>query len=125
MAANPSLERHPSLDDWLGIGADGRVRAIGHGRKTDMTSAEALAVGTKAKPTTVEHADAAEPNGLRVGERVSVAPDDYGRFPVEGTVVSSSAQHIAIRRNDPVACDVVVHFPRAGFVVTKTEQAGA
>ena len=26
MAANPSLERHPRLDDWLSIGADGRVR---------------------------------------------------------------------------------------------------
>jgi len=25
--ANPSLERHPQLDDWLSIGADGRVRA--------------------------------------------------------------------------------------------------
>ncbi len=24
--ANPSLDRHPQLDDWLGIGADGRVR---------------------------------------------------------------------------------------------------
>jgi CO/xanthine dehydrogenase Mo-binding subunit len=26
MASNPSLERHPRLDDWLSIGADGRVR---------------------------------------------------------------------------------------------------
>jgi nicotinate dehydrogenase subunit B len=26
MAANPSLERHPRLDDWLSIGADRRVR---------------------------------------------------------------------------------------------------
>lgn len=26
MATNPSLERHPRLDDWLSIGADGRVR---------------------------------------------------------------------------------------------------
>ena len=92
---------------------------------TDMTSAEALAVGTKALPTTAVHADPADPNGLKPGDRVGVAPDDYGRVPVAGDVVSSSAQHVAIRRRDPVAGEVVVHFPRAGFVVAKAEQAEA
>jgi hypothetical protein len=44
-------------------------------------------------------------------------PDDYGRIRVSGEIVALSAQHIAIRRNDPAAGDVVVHFPRAGFLV--------
>ena len=26
-------------------------------------------------------------------------------------------QHIAIRRHDPIAGEIVVHFPRAGFLV--------
>jgi hypothetical protein len=42
-----------------------------------------------------------------------------------GELVSSSAQHVAIRRRDPVAGEVVVHFPRAGFVVARAGAAGA
>ena len=62
---------------------------------------------------------------VTTAREVTVAPDDYGRFPVEGVLLSSSSQHVAIRRRDPVAGDLVTHFPRAGFVVTKAEQAEA
>jgi hypothetical protein len=44
-------------------------------------------------------------------------PDDYGKVKVSGEIVALSPQHIAIRRHDPLAGDVVVHFPRAGFLV--------
>jgi len=44
-------------------------------------------------------------------------PDDYGKVRVAGEIVALSAQHIAIRRHDPRAGKVVVHFPRAGFLV--------
>jgi glutathione S-transferase len=114
------LEPFGRLREW-----DARIRALGHGRKSDLTSAEALAIGTRAAPATPVRADPAEPNGLKPGDRVTVAPDDYGRVPVAGEVVSSSAQHIAIRRRDPVAGEVVVHFPRAGFAVAKAEQVEA
>ena len=43
--------------------------------------------------------------------------DDYGRDPIKGTLVASSARSIAIRRSDPAVGEVVVHFPRAGFWV--------
>jgi glutathione S-transferase len=118
--AGELLAAFPKLRSW-----DARMRAIGHGRHTDMTSASALAVGTAAVPTTAQRADPADPNGLQPGDRVTVAPDDYGRIPVMGELVSSSAQHVAIRRRDPVAGEVVIHFPRAGFVVAKGEQAKA
>ena len=55
--------------------------------------------------------------GRKPGDRVQVMPDDYGKIPVQGTIVSLSAQHIAIRRKDERAGEVVVHFPRAGFLV--------
>jgi len=48
---------------------------------------------------------------------VVVTPDDYGRIPVAGEIVSLSRQHIAIRRRDEIAGEIVVHFPRAGFLV--------
>jgi hypothetical protein len=36
---------------------------------------------------------------------------------IAGKLTSSSAQHIAIKRNDPLVGDVTVHFPLAGFFV--------
>ena len=44
-------------------------------------------------------------------------PDDYGKIAVRGEIVALSSRHIAIRRTDPIAGEVVVHFPRAGFLV--------
>ena len=43
--------------------------------------------------------------------------EDYGKVKVPGEIVALSSQHIAIRRQDPRAGEIVVHFPRAGFLV--------
>ena len=59
--------------------------------------------------------DPDDPNGRKVGDKVRVAPDDYGKVEVGGEIVSLSAQHIAIRRVDERVGEIVVHFPRAGF----------
>jgi hypothetical protein len=69
------------------------------------------------RPETVAENDPDDPNGSKVGDKVRVAPDDYGRDEVGGEIVSLSAQHIAIRRVDERVGEIVVHFPRAGFVV--------
>ena len=61
-----------------------------------------------------------EPNGLKPGDSVTIVADDYGRDPIPGELVSSSAQHVAIRRSDPRVGEVVVHFPRAGFLILKS-----
>jgi glutathione S-transferase len=95
----------------------GRLRAIGHSQRSEMGSAEALDIATRATPQTEELCDPTDPNGRKPGDRVEVMPDDYGRIRVSGEIVALSAQHIAIRRNDPRAGEVVVHFPRAGFLV--------
>lgn len=95
-----------------------RMREFGHGSRSEMSSAEALDIATKAAPQTAEAADPRDPNGRKPGDRVEVAPDDYGKIKVAGEIVALSAQHIAIRRHDPRAGDVIVHFPRAGFLVT-------
>ena len=95
----------------------GRLRAIGHGQRTEMTTTEALDLATKAVPETEELHDPNDPCGRKVGDKVEVVPDDYGKVCVRGTIIALSPQHIAIRRQDPAAGEVVVHFPRAGFLV--------
>ena len=97
---------------------EARMRAIGHGSRKEMPIAEALDIATKATPQTAVTTDPHDPNGRKPGDRVEVAPDDYGKIKVSGDIVSLSSQHMAIRRHDARAGEVVVHFPRAGFLVT-------
>jgi glutathione S-transferase len=96
---------------------ESRVRALGHGRREELSAGEALTIAAKASPETVDENDPDDPNGRKVGDRVLVAPDDYGKDKVGGEIVSLSAQHIAIRRIDERVGEIVVHFPRAGFLV--------
>jgi glutathione S-transferase len=106
------LAEFPRVREWAA-----RLAAIGHGARTEITSAEALQIATAATPQTQIAADPGDPNGRKPGDRVSVTPDDYGRVPVTGEIVALSTQRIAIRRHDDVAGEIVVHFPRAGFVI--------
>lgn len=113
LATLDEIMRHfPRTAAW-----ETRVQAIGHGTRTEMSPAEALELAARSTPQSAVFADPADPNGRKPGDRVSVTPDDYGKVPVHGEIVSLSAQHIAIRRTDERAGEVVVHFPRAGFLV--------
>jgi glutathione S-transferase len=96
---------------------EARLRAVGHGRSHEISPAAALDIAAAATPLTAEMADPNDPNGRKPGDRVDVTPDDYGKVKVRGEIVALSAQHIAIRRHDPRAGEVIVHFPRAGFLV--------
>jgi glutathione S-transferase len=116
--ANPKLmdtfPALPKLYAW-----EARVKAIGHGKRSEMTPAEALNIAEGATSTEKPSTDPLEPNGLKSGDAVTVSADDYGRDPVDGTLVSTSAQHVAISRRDPRVGEVTLHFPRAGFHVKK------
>jgi glutathione S-transferase len=96
---------------------ESRMRAVGHGRRHEMSTSAALDIATRATPRTAELSDPDDPNGRKPGDQVVVVPDDYGKVRVSGEIVALSSQHIAIRRHDPRAGEIVVHFPRAGFLV--------
>ena len=96
----------PGLDDMLAEfpatrAWETRMRAIGHGTSTEISTSAALEIGTHATPETAELADPHDPNGRKPGDLVTVMPDDYGKIGVRGEIVALSSQHIAIRRNDP------------------------
>jgi glutathione S-transferase len=97
-----------------------RVNAIGHGTYEDVSSSEAIAIATGAVPADRTGVDDREPQGLNVGDYIAVAPDDYGRDPVSGTLVFSDAFEIAIKREVAGLGTVVVHFPRVGFTVRRS-----
>ena len=110
-SASP-LDRLPKISAW-----SERMKAFGAGQRSDLTAAQALDIAKAATPdaTTV---DAQDPSGLKAGQKVSVTPDDTGKVPVGGTLVGLSADRVSIARTDPRVGDVVVHFPRAGFIIS-------
>jgi glutathione S-transferase len=111
--ANQMLAKFPRTLAW-----EQRIQAIGHGSRTEMSSDEALDIAAQASPQSPTFGDPDDPNGRQPGDRVSVVPDDYGKVEVRGEIISLSTQHIAIRRHDHRVGETVVHFPRAGFIVS-------
>lgn len=105
------LDRLPRIVEW-----SARMKAIGHGKPSDMMAAEALEVAkaATAEPTKVDDKD---PSGLKAGQKISVTPDDTGKVPVTGMLVGLTLDRVSIARSDARAGDVVVHFPRAGFIL--------
>lgn len=94
-----------------------RMAAIGHGRRAEMTPAEALDVARSAEPAANAGHDAADPLGLDVGADVRVLADDYGRDPVAGRLVAINPGRVVIAREDAKLGRLQVHFPRVGYLV--------
>ena len=110
--AGELLAEFPATCAW-----ETRMSAIGHGHRSEISTSAALEIAAGATPHTAELSDPNDPNGRKPGDRVEIVPDDYGKIKVSGDIVALSSHHVAIRRRDPRAGDVVVHFPRAGFFV--------
>jgi glutathione S-transferase len=106
------LDNYRAIGPWLD-----RVLAIGHHTSVEMSSTDAIAVAAAASghaPTAV-----AAGQGFAAGEAVTVAATDYGTDPVAGTLVGLSDGESVVRRTDPRAGAVHVHFPRFGFRIKK------
>jgi len=96
-----------------------RVAALGEGRRIDCTADEAIAVARAAAPAKQGVCDTGDVQGLRAGMEVEVMPDDTQRGGVRGAVVSATRNEISVLRTDPRCGEVVVHFPRLGYRVTR------
>ncbi len=109
-AAAP-LDRLPKIVAWME-----RMGALGHGKRADFTAGDALEIARAATPGQTS-VDGSDPSGLKAGQKLSVMPDDTGKVPVAGTLVGLTADRTSLARHDERVGDVVVHFPRAGFIV--------
>lgn len=110
------LAPFPRITAW-----EARIRAIGHGRPVAIDAAQALEVARQSRPAPARGVDPGDRLGLRPGQRVSVTPDDYGKVPVAGELVTLDLLEVAIRRVDERAGEVVVHFPRIGYSIEALE----
>jgi glutathione S-transferase len=92
-----------------------RMSAFGQGKPMEISSAQALEIAKKSKPAAIKNPAAFETDGLALGDAVQVMPVDYAFDLVKGELLHCSAEEIAVRRTDPRAGTVVVHFPRFGY----------
>ena len=99
---------------------EARLAELGEGQRGPVTAAQAHDEARNAKPDLSTEADPDDPQDLQVGSRVRVEPDDFlSRGPAEGEVLRVSALEIAVRRRTDAFGDLVVHFPRLGYRVTR------
>jgi glutathione S-transferase len=108
------LDAAPRLKAWTG-----RMTSIGHHESTGLDAEQALEIARNARPIDTSDAAFTDFHGVARGDRVAVMPTDYGIDPVEGELVLSTPTETAVRRSDPLAGTVVVHFPRVGFQLKK------
>ena len=94
-----------------------RIAALGHGRREDISSSDAIAIAAAAK----QHAPVRVEAGLdfEAGDPVTVGALDYGPETVSGTLVGLTIDRVTVERSDARAGLVHVHFPRSGFQVQK------
>ena len=99
---------------------EGRMQEIGEGQREELDAETALDIARDAIPSHGGGIDPDDPLGLRAGEWVTVTPNDYGKVPVAGQLVTLSLNEVAIRRTDARVGEITVHFPRIGYRVERS-----
>jgi glutathione S-transferase len=117
------LNATPSVGEWMD-----RMAAIGHGLPTKLTSEDAIAIAKASEPQPAGSnllVDSAfqDDHGIPLGSRVTVTAESFGPEPTEGELIAATRTHYSLRREDPRAGTVHVHFPRIGYVLRKAEPA--
>ncbi len=105
------LAGYPRIRGWMT-----RIEVTGHGQRSELTAAEALAIALEAEPAAPASSDG--PEEFPPGLRVRVATEDFALDPVEGEIVRSTPTELSLRREDPKTGRIHVHFPRLGYEVT-------
>ncbi|CRN42204.1 hypothetical protein PAERUG_P17_North_West_14_VIM_2_03_10_01156 [Pseudomonas aeruginosa] len=106
----PLVDDYPQVQAWLG-----RVLGFGHGAPAEMSAEEALEVARGSQPAALPDESFSDPNGFLPGQAVAIAATDYGVDAVQGELLFAGSEELILRREDPRAGTVHVHFPRLGF----------
>ncbi|NRH26379.1 glutathione S-transferase family protein [Pseudomonas sp. MS19] len=109
---SPLVDAYPDVVAWLD-----RVLGFGHGAMSEMSGEEAIGVAREASAAALPEESFSDPNGFKAGQQVTIAATDYGVDPVAGELLFSGSEELILRREDPRAGSVNVHFPRFGFQI--------
>jgi glutathione S-transferase len=102
---------HPAIGKWLQ-----GILDMGEGQRRDMSPADALEVARAATPDYTPPADAIADDALPVGQTIAIRPNDYGQEETVGEIVWATAEALAVKRTDDAVGEVLVHYPRLGYL---------
>ena len=108
----PLVDDYPEVAVWLN-----RVLGFGHGAHSPLSADEALQIALAATPAALPATAPVPVQGIEWGQQVSIAATDYGVDPVSGQLLHADNESLILRREDPRAGILHVHFPRVGFRV--------
>jgi hypothetical protein len=111
----------PAVVEWMD-----RMQALGHGLPEKFSAADAIAVAGKSEPreaggNLLIDSGFQDDHGIALGSRVTLTSESFGPEPTEGDLVAATRTHYTLRRTDPRAGTVHVHFPRIGYVLKKAD----
>lgn len=112
LAEKPWLQGYPKVGAWLA-----RMKAFGHGKPENLSANDAATRARNAQPRALPHTE----DKAQLDQQVTIAPDDYGRDPVIGTLVYTDKNETIIARETQEVGLVHVHFPKQGFRVRPVE----
>lgn len=110
--AQELLAPFPRIADWSIA-----MESLGRGEREDIDSHQALTIAAEAEPVITGDVHANPFHDFRVGDDVTVTPDDYGAVPVGGTLAVLDHHRVVIERTTDDLGRTALHFPRTGFRV--------
>ncbi len=111
---NQMLAGMPKLAAW-----ELRVAELGEGRRELIGARAAIDVARAAIPDTTPAVVTHEATGFAAGDTVTVAADDSQRGAMSGRLLRLDARGISVLHESHQAGDVVVHFPRLGYRLSR------
>ena len=112
------LESVPGVLSWMD-----RMAAIGQGSASVIKADEALQIAHSATPEALPQEIHQDHHGIALGQHAIVVAEAFGLEPTEGVLVAASRTRYTLRREDPRAGLVHVHFPRVGYLLKAKEAA--
>ena len=107
------LQATPSVLAWMD-----RMAAIGQGQVEKFSAAQAIAECAASTPLALApDAVFQDEHGIPLGSTVSIGAETFGQEATEGVLLAATRTRYTLRREDPRAGVVHVHFPRIGFVL--------
>ncbi len=95
-----------------------RIAALGHGQMSKLSATESIAACKASTRATSQNDDYfQDDHGIALGSRVTVAAESFGSEPTAGVLVAATRTRYTLRREDPRAGVVQVHFPRVGYML--------
>lgn len=102
----------PAVLEWMD-----RMATIGHGPCEAFSAADAIAVAAASSPAPLPDDVFQNDHGIALGTRVAINSENFGTEPTEGVLVAATRMHFTVRREDPRAGLLNVHFPRIGYAL--------